>query len=233
MTERPAEDNRSEQAVRDREPLVRWEELLPTALGAALAALVLSRLGVAGTIIGSACTPVIITLTSAVISRQIEYARERAASRSVKRRESWWQRFSERLPRGRRLLAALATAAAAFAIVAVLITVAEALTGKAVSDWGHTGGSGYTFSGGNSSPAPSRMSPSQTLTSTHPTPTSTHPTQTATHQTTSTTSPTQTRTATSSTTTTSATTSATTSQTTSTASPSGTAPQLTQTTPGQ
>jgi hypothetical protein len=140
-------DRRADLDRADRRPLVRWDELLPTAVGSALAALLLSRLGVAGTIAGAACTPVIITVTSATISRQIDYARQRAAVFAPERHVAVWRRLAERLPRRRRLKAALATAGAAFAIVAVVITAAEALAGKPVSSWGHHGGSGYTFGG--------------------------------------------------------------------------------------
>jgi hypothetical protein len=221
-----AGDNRTELEVRKREALVRWEELLPTALGAALAALVLSRLGVAGTVIGAACTPVIITLASAVISRQIDYARERATSLLPKRPEPGWRRLSERLPRPHRVVVALATAAAAFAIVAVVITVAESLAGKPVSAWGRSGGSGYTFGGGGGGGAAS-VSNRRRVTQTG-TRTSTRPTQSATHST-STTSSTQGTTSTRATTTTTATTT----QTGSTTRSTGTAPQPTQTTPRQ
>ena len=162
-----AGDNRRELDDRDRQPLVRWEELFTTALGAALAALLLSRLGVAGTIAGAACTPVIITITSAVISRQIVVARKRAAALSATRRASWWRRLGERLPRGRRLAAALVTAGTAFAIVLATITIAEAIAGKPVSDWGHSGGSGYTFTGGHAR-SPSPPSRSTPTTPTHP-----------------------------------------------------------------
>jgi hypothetical protein len=224
-----AGDNRTELEVRKREALVRWEELLPTALGAALAALVLSRLGVAGTVIGAACTPVIITLASAVISRQIDYARERATSLLPKRPEPGWRRLSERLPRPHRVVVALATAAAAFAIVAVVITVAESLAGKPVSAWGRSGGSGYTFGGGGGGGGGGAASVSNrrrvTQTGTR---TSTRPTQSATHST-STTSSTQGTTSTRATTTTTATTT----QTGSTTRSTGTAPQPTQTTPRQ
>jgi hypothetical protein len=222
-----AGDNRTELEVRKREALVRWEELLATALGAALAALVLSRLGVAGTIIGAACTPVIITLTSAVISRQIDYARERAASLSPKRPEPGWRRLSERLPRPRRVVVALATAAAAFAVVAVAITVAEAFAGKPMSAWGRSGGSGYTFGGGGGGRQGGAASVSnRTRTTQTGARTITHPTQSAT-QSTSTTSSTQGTTSTRTTTTTTATTT----QTGSTTSSTGTVPQPTQTPP--
>jgi hypothetical protein len=219
-----AGDNRTELEVRKREALVRWEELLATALGGALAALVLSRLGVAGTVIGAACTPVIITLTSAVISRQIDYARERAASLSPQRPEPGWRRLSERLPRPRRVVVALATAAAAFALVAGVITVAEALAGKPVSTWGRSGGSGYTFGGGGGAASVSN----RTRTTQTGTRTSTRPTQSAT-QSTSTTSSTQGTTSSRTTTTTTATTT----QTGSTTRSTGSAPQPTQTTPRQ
>jgi hypothetical protein len=222
-----AGDNRTEREVRKREALVRWEELMATALGAALAALVLSRLGVAGTVIGAACTPVIITLTSAVISRQIDYARERAASLSPQRPEPGWRRLSERLPRPRRVVGALATAAAAFAVVAVVITVAEALAGKPVSAWGRSGGSGYTFGGGGGGGGAASVS-NRTRTTQTGTRTSTRPTHSAT-QSTSTTSSTQGTASTRTTTTTTATTT----QTGSTTSSTGTAPQPTQTTARQ
>jgi hypothetical protein len=229
-----AGDNRTELEVRKREALVRWEELLATALGGALAALVLSRLGVAGTVIGAACTPVIITLTSAVISRQIDYARERAASLSPQRPEPGWRRLSERLPRPRRVVVALATAAAAFALVAGVITVAEALAGKPVSTWGRSGGSGYTFGGGGGGGGGGRGGggaasvSNRTRTTQTGTRTSTRPTQSAT-QSTSTTSSTQGTTSSRTTTTTTATTT----QTGSTTRSTGSAPQPTQTTPRQ
>jgi hypothetical protein len=217
-----AGDNRTELEVRKREALVRWEELLPTALGAALAALVLSRLGVAGTVIGAACTPVIITLASAVISRQIDYARERATSLLPKRPEPGWRRLSERLPRPHRVVVALATAAAAFAIVAVVITVAESLAGKPVSAWGRSGGSGYTFGGGGGGGGGAASVSNRRRVTQTGTRTSTRPTQSAT-QSTSTTSSTQGTTSTRATTTTTG----------STTRSTGTAPQPTQTTPRQ
>jgi hypothetical protein len=125
--------------------LIRLDELLATAFGSALAALLLSRLGVAGTIVGAALTPVLITLTSALVSRQISRARDliRATPRNGGPALSWLSP-----PAGltrRQLASALVTAAAAFAISATAITIAEALTGKPVSRWGHRGGSGYTF----------------------------------------------------------------------------------------
>jgi hypothetical protein len=128
-----------------RAPLVRWQELVGTSIGSALAALVLSRLGIAGTIIGAALTPPIITLTAASLSTRLGRV-------NAVRGRGWT--FSLRRLRGRRLNRALLTAALAFAIVAGAITVAEALAGKPISDWGRRGGSGYTFAGG----APRRRS---------------------------------------------------------------------------
>jgi hypothetical protein len=128
--------------VAEKPPLVRWDELIASAIGSALAALILSRVGIAGTIIGAALTPVIITLTGASLARPLDRVRSR-------------DRFSLKRVRGRALVRALVTAAAAFAIVAVCITIGEALAGKPVSRWGRHGGSGYTFgeSGGYAQPA--------------------------------------------------------------------------------
>ncbi|HWE11300.1 MAG TPA: hypothetical protein VG325_18265 [Solirubrobacteraceae bacterium] len=149
-----------------------------------LATFLLSRVGVAGTIAGAACTPVIISLTNATLSPQIRHARERAASLVAKPRESWWCEVMDRLPRGRRLAGTLATAGAAFLIVAALITIAEALVGKPVSDWGHNGGSGYTFTGGGSpstSPVSTNRGLTQTQTSSQPPQASSQPPQTSSH----------------------------------------------------
>jgi hypothetical protein len=159
----------------DRQPLLVWEELVATAAGAALAAFLLSRLGVAGTIVGATITPVIITVTNATLSPHIRYARERAASVVAKPRESWWRQVVARLPRGRRLARALLTAAAAFAIVAATMTIAEALVGKPVNAWGHGGGAGFTFTGGGPTTR-TGVSTSPTGASTTPTGASTTPT---------------------------------------------------------
>ena len=51
-----------------------WRQVLGTSAGAALATLLLSRLGMAGTIVGAAATPIIITLSSAALSRESERA---------------------------------------------------------------------------------------------------------------------------------------------------------------
>jgi hypothetical protein len=122
---------------------VRWQELVGTSIGSALATLVLSRLGIAGTIVGAALTPPIITLTAASLSTRL--------GRVHAMRGRGWT-FSLRRLRGRRLTRALLTAALAFVIVAVAITVGEALAGKPISDWGRRGGSGYTFAGGAKRP---------------------------------------------------------------------------------
>jgi amino acid transporter len=136
-------DERSE--AQPRQPLVSWEEVTTTALGSALATVVLSRLGVAGTIIGAAATPVIIMLTTAATSREIGSARRRLAGKKPPAGAPWWQTLSLRRLRGHRLAVALATAGAAFVVVVAAITIAEALSGEPVSDFGRSGGSGYTF----------------------------------------------------------------------------------------
>jgi hypothetical protein len=128
-------------------PFVRLEELLATALGGALAALLLSRLGVAGTIIGSALAPVIITVTSAFVSRGLSRKRDAMQATAGRGAPSLSEPFRPVAPGRRQLLSALVTAAAAFAIAAIGISVAEAIVGKPVDKWGHHGGSGYTFGG--------------------------------------------------------------------------------------
>jgi hypothetical protein len=172
----------------DRQPLLVWEQLVATAAGAALAAFLLSRLGVAGTIVGAAITPVIITVTNATLSPHIRYARERAASVVAKPRKPRWRQVVARLPRGRRLARALLTAAAAFAIVAAAITIAEALVGKPVNAWGNGGGTGLTFTGGgpttttgvSTTPTGASTTPglTQIRTNSQPPPTSSHSAQT-------------------------------------------------------
>ena len=123
---------------RDRGRLVNWGELLATCAASALATLVLSRLGVAGTILGAAVTPLIITLTTTALSNEAARAREAAGQRTGKD----GRRHSLDPERRRRLTAALATAAAATGILVAGMAFAEAVTDEPVNDWGRDGGSG-------------------------------------------------------------------------------------------
>jgi hypothetical protein len=123
---------------RDRGRLVNWGELLATCAASALATLVLSRLGVAGTILGAAVTPLIITLTTTALSNEAGRAREAAGQRTGKD----GRRRSLDPEHRRRLTAALATAAAATGIVVAGMAFAEAVTDEPINDWGRDGGSG-------------------------------------------------------------------------------------------
>jgi hypothetical protein len=144
-----ADDDRSpnttQQSMR---PLVRWDELLATCVASAIAAAILSRLGVAGTIVGAAATPFIMTIGSAALARQIARARQHIVAAPRGRRPSGF--LATRLSDRRRLASALATGALAFVSTAALITVVEAFTGKPIDRWGHAGGKGYTFRGDSS-----------------------------------------------------------------------------------
>lgn len=166
---------------RDRGRLVNWGELLATCVASALATLVLSRLGVAGTIVGAAVAPLIITLTTTALSNEAGRAREAAGQ--LARKDG--RRPSLDPERRRRLTAALATAAATTGILVAGITFAAAVTDEPVSDWGRDGGSG-SRSGDH---APAHESPTPTATPTDgrgpaaqpsPTPTASVPTPTAT-----------------------------------------------------
>jgi hypothetical protein len=140
---------RSQQPVRER--LVRWDELLATCLASAIAAIVLSRLGVAGTVVGAALTPFIMTVGSAALAREIARARERLRATSVGLRGMSWDRSALRVPRGRRLASALVTGGVAFLITVGVITLMEAVAGKPLDRWGREGRSGYTFGDSRSS----------------------------------------------------------------------------------
>ena len=162
---------------RDRGRLVNWGELVATCIASALATVVLSRMGVAGTILGAAVTPLIITLTTTALSN--EAGRARGAAEHLTRKDG--RRLSRDPDRRRRLTAALATAAAATGILVAGITFAEAVSDEPVSDWGRDGGS-RSRSGdqapADESPAPTDGSdpaaqPSPTPTATDPTPTAT------------------------------------------------------------
>ena len=152
----------------DRGRLVNWGELLATCAASALATLVLSRLGVAGTIVGAAVTPLIITLTTTALSNEAGRAREAAGQRSGKD----GRRRSLDPERRRRLTAALATAAAATGILVAGMAFAEAVTDEPVNDWGRDGGSGSR----SADHPPARESPTPTDGSrpaAHPSPTPT------------------------------------------------------------
>jgi hypothetical protein len=153
LLEMPASrQSEPESAAEQRTSLVRWQELVGSSIGSAVAAVVCSRLGIAGTIIGAALTPAIITLTTASLRPPLGRLRTAPGAGSAKERALRGWTFSLRRLRGRRLTRALLTAALAFAIVVGAITVAESLAGKPISDWGHRGGSGYTFGGGAERP---------------------------------------------------------------------------------
>jgi hypothetical protein len=136
-----------EAADRNRNRLVNWGELAATCVASALATLVLSRLGVAGTILGAAVTPVIITLASTVLSDQADRAREVAGQLARKDGR-------------RRLSAALATAAATTGILVAGIALAGAVTDEPIGDWGRESGSGSTS--GDRAPARERATPTAT-----------------------------------------------------------------------
>ena len=162
---------------RDRGRLVNWGELLATCAASAVATLVLSRLGVAGTIVGAAVAPLIITLTTTALSNEADRAREAAGQLTGKD----GRRRSIDPERRRRLTAALATAAAATGILVAGIAFAQAVTDQPINDWGGDGGSGSRSADhppAHESPTPTGGSrptahPSPTPTATVPTPTAT------------------------------------------------------------
>jgi hypothetical protein len=161
----------------DRGRLVNWGELLATCAASALATLVLSRLGVAGTIVGAAVTPLIITLTTTALSNEAGRARQAAEQLSG----NGCRRRSLDPERRRRLTAALATAAAATGILVAGIAFAGAVTDEPIDDWGRDGGSSSRPADqppADESPTPTDGSrptahPSPTPTATVPTPTAT------------------------------------------------------------
>jgi hypothetical protein len=158
LLEMPASrQSEPDSAAEQRAPLVRWQELVGSSVGSAMAALICSRLGIAGTIVGAALTPAIITLTTASLRPPLSRVRAAPGVGSAREGALGGWTFSLRRLRGRRLKRALLTAAVAFAIVAAAITVAEALAGKPISDWGRRGGSGYTFAGGAQRPRSSHL----------------------------------------------------------------------------
>jgi hypothetical protein len=173
-------DQRPQSVQPTPERFVRWEEVLATCIASAIAALILSRLGVAGTIVGAALTPFIITVGGAVLARELARARQRIGATTSSLRRPAWRRLSLRPPRGRRLASALVTAALAFLITVAILSVMEALAGKPIDRWGHRGGSGYTF-GDSSSSGSSRTTrtPAETGTTTRPSPGRPSPTTTA------------------------------------------------------
>jgi hypothetical protein len=153
---------------RDRGRLVNWGELLATCAASALATLVLSRLGVAGTILGAAVAPLIITLTTTALSNEAGRAREAAGELAGKD----GRRPSLDPGRRRRLTAALATAAAATGILVAGMALAEAVTD------GGSGSRSVDRPPAHESPTPTDGSrrtahPSPTPTATVPTPTAT------------------------------------------------------------
>ena len=143
-------------ADHDRGRLVNWGELLATCVASALATLVLSRLGVAGTILGAAATPVIIALTTTALSKEADRAREAAGQ--LARKDG--RRRSLDPERRRRLTAALATAAATTAILVAGITFASAVTDEPISEWGRDSGSGSRS--GDQAPAHESATPTGT-----------------------------------------------------------------------
>jgi hypothetical protein len=154
-----------------------WGELVATCVASALATLVLSRLDVAGTIVGAAVTPIIITLTTTALSNEAGRAREAAGQLSGKD----GRRRSLDPERRRRLTAALATAAAATGILVAGMAFAEAVADEPINDWGRDGGSGSKSADqppADESPTPTDGSrptedPSPTPTATVATPTAT------------------------------------------------------------
>ena len=152
-------------ADRGRRRLINWGELFATCAASALATLVLSRLGVAGTILGAAVTPLIITLTTTALSNEAGHAREAAGQ--LARKDG--ARLALDPERRRRFTAALATAAAATCVLVAAITVAEALSDEPVSSWGRDGGSGSRSGDGapaQESPTPTAGTPSPSATPT-------------------------------------------------------------------
>ena len=171
MSARASEDRHAPD--RDRGRLINWGELLATCLASALATMLLSRLGVAGTVLGAAVTPLIITLTTTALSN----GRPREAAG---RRSGEGGRPSLDPERRRRLRAALATAAAATGILVAAITFANAVSGEPAHER-------PTPTDGRrpaAQPSPTPTAPART-----PTPTPT-PTPTATPRTTPTPTPT-------------------------------------------
>ena len=116
-----------QEANGDRPRLVNWGELLATCAASALATLVLSRLGVAGTILGAAVTPLIITLTTTALSS--EAGRARGVAGQLARKDG--RPVSKAPDRRRRLTAALATAAAATCILVAGVGVRADVHGRA------------------------------------------------------------------------------------------------------
>jgi hypothetical protein len=145
-----------EAADRNRGRLVNWGELAATCVASALATLVLSRLGVAGTILGAAVTPLIITLASTLLSNEADRAREVAGQ--LARKDGRRRLLAP--DRRRRLSAALATAAATTGILVAGITLAGTVSDQPIGDWGRDSGSGSTS--GDRAPAGERATPTGT-----------------------------------------------------------------------
>lgn len=141
---------------------VNWIPAVGSALGAVTSAVVLSTLGVAGTLIGAALGSLLITVAGSVYSRSIERTKKRLSSRVVDTRSKNGQRNDaaaqdERSVHGRaddkwRSLPwkrILGLAGILFVVTMAVILAFELATGRTVSSY--TGGSSAT-TGGTSIP---------------------------------------------------------------------------------
>lgn len=150
---------------------ISWTQSIGSALGAVSSAVLLSTLGVAGTLIGAALGSLVITIGGALYSRSLQVTKERVLQTADRARSSRsgpdgvppdfqdddapsppvgedtapvavsWQRRLRTLPWKR----VLGTGAAVFAIAMALILAFELTTGRPVSSY--TGGSSKTDSG--------------------------------------------------------------------------------------
>lgn len=151
---------------------ISWTQSIGSALGAVSSAVLLSTLGVAGTLIGAALGSLVITIGGALYSRSLQVTRDRVLRTAARARSSssgatvapddpprWIDAPSSpgevedatgALPRQQGLRALpwkriLGAGAAVFAIAMALILAFELTTGRPVSSY--TGGSSRTESG--------------------------------------------------------------------------------------
>jgi hypothetical protein len=111
----------------DRQPAVKLTAIMAAGLAAAVAAFFTSRFGIAGTVLGTAATAMIITAGSAVISFLFEYAADRARVLPGT--------LQARPPRRPVLLGGLVAAAASFLVGMGAVTGVELSVDRSLSCW--------------------------------------------------------------------------------------------------
>jgi hypothetical protein len=165
---------RPEPEFRDEPTRMEPHSIMAASVGSMVGAMVTSRFGLAGTLLGAALAPVFVMLSTQALGPRIERGFRRGrrgltmewgAEREAAPRNWRWAAshpggFLRRLKRLRRRQIGLAIAAAAiaFAVAMVAITAIESIAGRPLNRIGHHGGSGTTLSPGGGG-KPSKVEP--------------------------------------------------------------------------